>query len=299
MRVLIIPNPSMGINREKRTIIDRVASLIRDRDGTVDIAYSYKRGHGKKIAAMATMEGYDAVYAAGGDGTVNDVASGLVESGIPLGIIPLGTGNGLARGLHIPLDPDGYIDVLMKNNTIAVDAGKIGSNLFFATAGIGYDSNIAYDFDQKFKSQRSIPRYFYIGVKNYFMNRPEKVTLVVDGKEIQRKIFVLTVANTSQYGGGAVIDPHADPTDGKLTVIIIPKLGILKTLFAVRKLFEGTIYSSKDIEFHEFNSLKIIREKPGLFQVDGEAYEGTARMNVTVLPGALTVLAPPWESRSI
>ena len=293
MRVLIIGNPSIGINPEKRAIVERIAKFIREHEGTADIAYSYKRGYGRKLAAMASMEGYDAVYAAGGDGTVNDVAAGLVETDIPLGILPLCTGNGLARGLEIPLDPDGYLDVLKKHRVIAIDTGKIGPSYFFATAGIGYDSKIAYDYNKMFKAERSIPRYFYLGVKHYFMNRPEKITVIIDGQEYKRDLFILTIANTSQYGGGAKIAPQADPTSGRLIAIIIPKLNVIKALFTMRKLFDGTIFQSKDIEFHEFTSLKIIRENPGLYQVDGEAYEGTARMNVSVLPGALKVIVPP------
>ena len=291
-RVLIIANPQVGIDKEKRATVNRISDLIRKREGTVDIAYSYKPGYGKKLAAISTVEGYDAIYVAGGDGTVNDVASGIAGSDIPLGIIPLGTGNGLARGLKIPLEEDRFIDVLMNNHIIDIDAGKIGPSMFFATAGIGFDSKIAHDFNKSFKSGRSVPGYVYLGVKHYFLGGPEKLTLVIDGREITRKLFALTIANTSQYGGGAVIAPQASPTSGKLIAILIPKLNMFKALFAARKLFNGTADRVKGLQFIEFSTMKIIREKPGLYHVDGETYEGTARMNVSVLPGALKVIVP-------
>lgn len=292
MRILIIANPSIGINKEKRAIISRIAEVLRNAGNKADTAYSYKPGQGRKLAAIAVAEGYDAVYAAGGDGTVNDVATGLVNTGIPLGIIPLGTGNGFARGLGIPLETEAFIDVLMKQHTITIDSGKIGPSTFFATAGIGFDSKIAHDFNTKFKSRRSIPAYIYLGVKHYFLGRPEKLFLTIDGKEYTRKLFALTIANTSQYGGGAIIAPQASPTSGKLIAILIPKINLFKALSAVRKLFAGTADMVRDLEFIEFSNLKIVREKPGLYHVDGETHEGTARLNVAVNPGSLTVIAP-------
>jgi diacylglycerol kinase (ATP) len=292
MRILIIANPSIGINKEKRAIITRIVEIQRNNGNKVDTAYSYKSGQGRKLAAIAVAEGYDTIYAAGGDGTVNDVATGLVNTGIPLGIIPLGTGNGLARGLGIPLETEAYIDVLNKQRTIAMDSGKIGPSTFFATAGIGFDSKIAHDFNAKFKSKRSIPAYIYLGVKHYFLGRPEKLSLTIDGKEYSRKLFALTIANTSQYGGGAIIAPQANPKSGKLIAIMIPKINPFKALSAVRKLFAGTADMVKDLEFVEFLSMKIVREKPGLYHVDGETHEGTARLNVAVNPGSLTVIVP-------
>ena len=196
MRILIIANPAAGINKEKRAVIENIASIIKSRDGSVDITYSMKPGTGKKYSSMAAFEGYEAVYAAGGDGTVNDVASGLVGRDIPLGIIPFGTGNGFARGLNIPLDEKGFTEVLIRNKTIKIDVGKISSRYFFSTGGIGFDAKIAYDFNKSHNFERRVPAYFYFALKNYLFTRPEIVTLIIDGKELKRKIFGLSLANT-------------------------------------------------------------------------------------------------------
>ena len=117
MRILIIANPTVGIQKEKQTIVEHVASLISRQGGSADITYTFKTGFGRKYASISAFEGYNAVYAAGGDGTITDVASGLVGSEIPLGIMPLGTGNGIARGLNIPLEPERFTEVLLKNKT--------------------------------------------------------------------------------------------------------------------------------------------------------------------------------------
>lgn len=292
MRILIIANPTIGINTEKRTVITRIRELFT-KDGTsVDTAYSYKPGQARRLAARAVVEGYDAVFAAGGDGTINDVASGLVGTDVPLGIAPLGTGNGLARGLSIPLESDRFIEVLKQWKIGAVDAGKIGPSYFFATAGIGFDSEIAHEFNVNPGEKRSIGRYISIGVKHYFLGKSESLTLIADGTELKRKAFALTIANTSQYGGGAIIAPQASPASGKLIAVVIPKLNPLTAPFAARKLFDGTADQVKQLEFIEFSSLKIIREQPGRYHVDGEVHDGTARLNVNVHPASLHVILP-------
>jgi len=291
-RILIIANPGVGIDKSKRAVIDRIAALITDKNGNADITYSMKPGMGKKYSSLAKFEGYSAVFAAGGDGTINDVASGLVGRGLPLGIIPLGTGNGLARGLGIPLDEKSFTEVLFAGKTSRVDVGKIANRHFFATGGIGYDARIAHDFNRPHPLKRSLMTYILLGIKHYFFSKPEDVTLIIDGSEYHRRIFALTVANTSQYGSGAIIAPNARPTSGVLVAVIIPKINLFKALPAMKKLFDGTVNELEELELIEFKTLKIKRQNPGLFHVDGETFTGEATLMVTVLPGALTVIMP-------
>jgi len=292
MRILIIANSGVGVNKGKRAVIEKIASAVKNRDGSVDITYSMKPGMGKKYSSMAAFEGYNAVYAAGGDGTINDVASGLIGRNIPLGIIPLGTGNGLARGLNIPLDEKGFTEVLLKNKTMKIDAGKISSRYFFATCGIGYDAHIARNFNKPHKFNRMLLAYFYFALKNYILARQENVKLIIDGKEFKRRIFGLTAANTKQFGSGAIIAPHADPASGVLIAALFPKLNIFKSIPAMIKLFNGTVNEIKELELIEFKTLKIKRKEPGLFHVDGEDYRGDATLNVSVLPTSLNVIVP-------
>ena len=292
MRILIIANPNVGIDKVKRDIVTRVASLIAKKDGTADVTYTYQPGMGKQYASMAKMDGYDAVYAAGGDGTINDVASGLIGTDVPLGIIPLGTGNGFARGLGIPIDPEKFTQVLLNNKTKMIDTGKISAHQFLATAGVGFDAKIAHEFNKSYKNLRSIPVYAYLALKNYLQNRPQEVSLVVDGNEMTRTVFGITIANTSQYGGGAIIAPQADPANGKLVAVLIPKVNLFTAIPAVKKLFDGSVTDIKALEFIEFKTLKIKRKIPGFYHVDGEAYKGTATVNVAVQPKSLTVIVP-------
>ena len=292
MRILIIANSVVGIEKEKRAIVENIASHISGKGGSVDVTYSLKPGFGGKYSSMSKFEGYDAVYVAGGDGTVNDVATGLVGDDIPLGVIPLGTGNGFARGLNIPLDQESLIEILLQNKTTKIDTGKISNRFFFSTAGIGFDAKIAYDFNKSHKINRTLTTYFFLGIKNYFFNRPENLTLIFDGKEMDRKVFGITIANSSQYGGGAVIAPQANLKSGKLIAVLIPKINVLNAIPAVKKLFNGSVNDLNQLEFVEFKSLKIKRKNAGLYHVDGETYRGTATLNVTLIPSSLKVIVP-------
>ncbi|MCD6308685.1 MAG: diacylglycerol kinase family lipid kinase, partial [Candidatus Latescibacteria bacterium] len=236
--------------------------------------------------------GYDSVYAAGGDGTINEVASGLVNRNVPLGIIPLGTGNGLARGLGIPLDIDRVLRMLRDNRVEAIDVGKISSRFFFSTAGIGYDAAIADDFNRKRKTKTGKAMYFFHAVKNYFSLRAEQVTFVADGVEMKRTVFGLSFCNTRQYGSGAVIAPEASPKSGSLVAVLIPRFSIFKALPMVFRLFDGTIGSCPDIEYITFRKLTVRRHSPGIFQYDGETDKGETTLNISVIPGALKIIVP-------
>ncbi|MFC1693161.1 diacylglycerol/lipid kinase family protein [Candidatus Latescibacterota bacterium] len=292
MRVLIIANPLVGIHKGNRRIIEDIVDQITSRRGIADITYTMHPGTGKKRASRASLEGYDAVYAAGGDGTINDVASGLVGRSVPLGIIPLGSGNGFARSLGIPLDKKGFTDVLLQNKITTIDTGKIASRIFLSTAGMGYDANIAHDFNAQKISSRTSLKYFYYAVKNYFFKRSEHLKLIIDGKEINRTVFALTICNTMQYSSGAIIAPQAKPQSGELIAVLIPKLPLYKAPLAAIKLFNGSVKDIKELEYIPFKNLTIKRRKAGLVHVDGENFRGEKTLNTSVEPSSLKIIAP-------
>ncbi len=292
MRHLIIGNPLIGIRQEKKAVIDKLVARLKKDGATVDVTYILERGKGKFHASRSKLEGYDRVYAAGGDGTVSEVASGLVGLGVPLGIVPLGTGNGLARSLNIPLETESMIHAMAKGKTDTIDCGQIGDVHFFATAGFGFDAWIAQDFNIRRKEKTSVFDYFMIGVKNYLFRPPEKVTIEIDGKEITRKLFALSFCNTKQYGGGAIIAPQADTKSGTLIAALIPKLSLFKVPAAIMQLFNGTLEHSKNIEYHTFTSLTISRGKNDIAHADGEIFHVKKTFTVNVLPQSLNVIVP-------
>jgi YegS/Rv2252/BmrU family lipid kinase len=292
MRILVIAHPIAGIDREKRAIVQRIVDTAASGKGKVDVTYTLKPGSGKVFSSRAALEGYDAVYAAGGDGTVNDVVTGLVGRSTPLGIIPVGTGNGLARSLGIPFETEKLVEMFRSNKTIPVDVGKISSHYFIATAGIGFDAAIADDFNQqKKRTSRKPSSYTLYAVKNYFTRSSEHFSLVIDGRELERRLFALTIANTQEYGSGARIAPSASPTSGTLVAVLIPKYSLLKALSTIFRMFKGTLDDSC-LEYIEFTSMKIKRKKAGIYHTDGEIHEGGTTLNVAVFPGSVNVIVP-------
>ncbi len=194
MRILIIAHPGVGVFKEKRQVIERIAARVVEQGGTADITYIMKPGLGMKHSSHAAFEGYDAVYAAGGDGTLNDVASGLVGRKTPLGIIPLGSGNGFAQALGIPFDTDGIVRMLEARRTAAIDVGRIANRFFFSCAGIGYDAFIASEFNKLQAPDRTVKSLWKIAIKEYFRHSSETFTITVDGREEKRKAFGISIA---------------------------------------------------------------------------------------------------------
>lgn len=291
MRVLVIANPIAGIRKDRRAVLDAVRKQLTRRGHSCDITFSMARGRGKYLSSRAVVEGYDAVFAAGGDGTVNDVASGLVDRHVPLGVLPLGTGNGLARGLNIPFEYGKTIDLLEKEQVRAIDVGKIGQYHFLATGGIGFDAQIAHEFNLQQTTQRSMTRYFTIGLKNYLFRGSEEVEITIDGNKMTRKIFAMTFANTPQYGGGAIIAPTARPDSGKLVAVLIPKPNIIQGISGVIKLFKGTVDEIKILEYIEFTKMSVKRQKNDFLHVDGEAYNCNQQFTVQVNPSSLMIIS--------
>ena len=291
MRVLIIANPIAGIRKDRRAVLDAVRQQLTRKGHSCDITYSMARGRGKYLSSRAVVEGYNAVIAAGGDGTVNDVASGLVDRHVPLGILPLGTGNGLARGLNIPFDHEKTVELLEKQQVRAIDVGKIGQYHFLATGGIGFDAQIAHEFNEQQTTRRSITKYFTIGLKNYLFRGSEEVEIAVDGNKLTRNIFAMTFANTPQYGGGAIIAPTARPDSGKLVAVLIPKPNIIQGISGVIKLFKGTVDQIKILEFIEFTKMSVKRKKNDILHVDGEAYPCNPQFTVQVKPSSLLIFS--------
>ena len=245
-----------------------------------------------KHSSHAAIEGYDAVYAAGGDGTINDVASGLVGRTTPLGIVPLGSGNGFARALGIPFDTDGILRMFEARRTTGIDVGRIANRFFFSCAGIGYDAFIASEFNKLQAPDRTVKSLWKIAIREYFRRSSETVTITIDGREEKRKVFGLSIANTGHYGAGAIISPVSRVSDGMMEAVFIPRFNPISGFFIARKLFDGGIEHVKKIERIPFSSLKIKRNRPGICHVDGETFSVGNTVTVNVEPSSLTVIVP-------
>ncbi len=286
-KVLVIINPKAGIGSKvkfSRIIKKKLQPFFE----IVEIEITKQKGDGFQYALRGKNE-FDLIIACGGDGTVNEIGSALIGSGVPLGIIPVGSGNGLARGLKIPRGSLGKaIQVLYQGEDAYIDCGRIANNYFFNVAGIGLDAQIAKDFNTYHKI-RGIAPYVVYAVKNFLTNPPVKCTLVLDKERKECEVLILAFANFKEYGGKAIIAPFAEPNDGLIDVCIIKKPSFFTSLYYLPKLFKGKIDSLPYFDSFKIDSLWIIGKKPLLFHYDGEKGEELEEIYVSVLPRALKV----------
>ena len=288
-RIRFIVNPSAG--RRKGDI----GALIRetlDRSGVdFEVLWTQRRGHAAALAREAAGEGCGLVVAAGGDGTVHEVATGLVETETALGILPCGSWNGLARELKVPLDLRRACRLFLGARVRRIDAGQIGERRFFATAGVGLDARVAARFEGSVR--RGMLPYVLLTAQTFFTHVPEEILLTLDaGPPMKVRPFMLTLANAAQYGGGAVIAPDAQPDDGLLDICLMEDVSLFRAVVHARRLFTGTIHRMPGVRMFRAAAVEIVRPAPGPFQMDGEALDGEAVLKMSVAPGALRVAVP-------
>ncbi len=291
-RVRFIRNPKSGIVRTQNLIRKTVEWAFRDCD--YDYLETRHPGHARELAAEAAAVGYDAVVAIGGDGTINEVGSALLYTETALGIIPLGSGNGLARGLKIPLSPLRAIRLLKAGRVARIDAGRVEDNIFFIDTGLGFDAVIGKAFNEQ--QVRGLIPYFTIGLKEYFSFQPELYILNFDGRKVAASALFVTVANMKGWGGGAIIAPDAEYDDGLFDVCVLHKAPTWYIVLNLYKLFTGGVVELRRYSRYRASSLKIIRERPGPYHFDGEVREGGIELNVSLLPLALKVIVPPKKA---
>jgi len=238
------------------------------------------------VTLKAIKLGAKKIIAIGGDGTINKVASALIKSDIPLGIVPMGSGNGLARHLRIPMDPTDALNKALNGHKIKIDACTIDDNLFFCTAGIGFDATVAETFDNRKK--RGIINYIIAVIISLFKYEPIEIELESGKKE---KIFLMTFANANQYGNNAFISPQSNIQDAQFEIIKIKNNNPIKLLMISLGLFMKNIHKLKTVEIVSSNKTTIKYNAGGPLHIDGESIKTkNPNLQVDILPTALNVI---------
>ncbi len=285
--VLFIINPASGINRSSKKVIRWIKKLFESHDKTVEIVYTSEPGEGTILAKQGVEKGFDMIVAVGGDGTINEVGSGLLNTEVVLGICPTGSGNGFARNFAIPLDRQKSLKLLLSPKILTIDAGQINDRYFFNVAGIGLDAEISKNFEQ-FGVRGPLP-YFLVGTKSFLQYQINSVRLIMDDREIQLSPLLMSVANAPQYGNGAIIAPKAKPDDGLLDVCVLDSIPIWKAAPNLYRLFNGTIDEMEGFSTFQCQSLILERNIEGIIHTDGNPFQDGKILKVKVIPKALRV----------
>lgn len=297
MTVAVIINPiSGGARHDSAPLRVELATRAVERHGEVaEVFVTGRPGHARHLAASAAARGARLVVAWGGDGTINEVASGLAFEGrTPFGIVPAGSGNGLATELGISRDPDRALDAALRAPPRRLDAGSIDDRLFVNVAGIGIDAYIAARFNDPGNVTRGLLGYARITGRALFTYTPADYRIVadsVDGARLATRAVIVSIANGAQYGNNARIAPGARFDDGMLDLVVVEETARWRTLAQIPKLFRGTAALVPGCTITRIRRATIECEAPMTYHVDGEPVAGGTRLEVRVHPGALWIAA--------
>lgn len=288
-KVYVIINPVSGTS-SKQNLPHKIAEALDAHKFDVHIFITGYAGHGSEIAKQAIEDKVEYVIAVGGDGTVNEVAATLIDSDTTLGIIPMGSGNGLGRDLNIPTDAKKALSVITEENIVKIDYGRVNDRIFFCTCGVGFDAEVAAKASGK-KNRGSL-MYIKNMLETFFQQKPQTYEIICPEGTIKDKAFVVTCANASQYGYNAHIAPHADIQDGLMNVAILKPLSILDVPQTSLQLFTKKIDENNKMIELITNKVTIKREKEGVMHIDGDPVEMGKEINVEIIPKGLKVLVP-------
>lgn len=293
-RVAVLVNPRAGAGRRAPGAGAARAALARDvlRERGVEgqVVIADGGGRGREAARALIAQGVETVVAWGGDGTINEVASQLAFRGVTLGIVPAGSGNGLARELGIDRDPRRALEAALAGPVRWIDAGELGGRLFFNVAGVGLDARLAAAFNAG--GRRGLRDYVTALLREVKTYGPARYRVAAGGAAIEGEALLVALANTRQYGYRAVIAPRARVDDGLLELVVVPPLSPPAILWQARRLFTGTLHGLQGVQVRSVREAAITADRPLTFHVDGEVVAGPRALAVNVHARALPVRVP-------
>lgn len=261
-----------------------------------EIAVTQYAGHASEIAAKAKDDGVDVVVAIGGDGTVNEVARAIVHSSTALGIIPCGSGNGLARHLLLPLNVRKAIEVINRCEIRQLDYGIINDYPFFCTCGMGFDAFVSMKFAEAGK--RGPITYVENVLREGLKYKPETYTIEDESGTLQYKAFLISCANASQYGNNAYIAPQASMSDGLMDVIIMEPFDVFEAPQISIEMFSKTLDKNSKIKTFRTRHLHIHRDEPGVIHYDGDPVMTGADIDIELKPKGINIIVNTMADRS-
>lgn len=287
MKLQFVINPIAG-GKSKKKVLEVLEKNFPKKDYQTTIAFTERERHATEITQKALEKGVDAVIAVGGDGTINEVAQALIGSEVPLGIIPYGSGNGLARHLNVYVSVEKAVEIIKKFKPQLIDTCVINEKPFLCTSGVGFDAYVSSLFAKAGK--RGFQTYVESTLKAFFNYVPETYILETEVGMQEVEAFSVTFANASQYGNNAFIAPQADIQDGWLDVCVLmpfpkwqmPKIGL--------DLFLKNLPKTKYYKSFRVKSVRLKRRQAGAVHLDGENYAFGEELSVVILPKSLKVL---------
>jgi diacylglycerol kinase (ATP) len=289
-KILFLINPISG-TRRKENLPDLIKKQTDKALFDTEIVVTRYKGEATEIVRGKLNENYRYFVAVGGDGTVNEIAKVLVNTQAILGIMPVGSGNGLARHLQIPLHPKEAIKIINKQKFQAIDCGLINNTPFFCTCGVGFDALIGEKFAQC--KGRGLANYVKTTILEYFNYKPETYKITINHeRKMNIPAFLITFANGSQYGNNAYIAPNADISDGQLDMCILSPFKLYKAPGIGIRLFAGNIERSPLMHIERATNIILERTSEGVIHFDGEPCRMGKKLEISLINKGLNVIIP-------
>jgi len=285
--ILFVINPISG-GKSKLNFANKVLKHLNLNLFEPSFEFTQYHGHGIVLASKGIIEGFDIIAAVGGDGTINEIASVVEGTLATLAIIPFGSGNGLARSLNIPMNEIKAIKRLNDLRFDTIDSGLLNNRKFFNIAGTGFDALISARFAENVK--RGFLGYLRTIFFEILSYKSQKYTIEIDGQLIEREAFMVSFANSSQFGNNAHIAPFASLNDGFFDICIIRPFPVYKTFFLGVRMFSKSTHKSNLVEIIKGRNIKVVRENTLELHLDGEPVEMGLELNISIKPLSLKVL---------
>lgn len=288
--LLFIINPIAGIRPK-----DEIPALIREvfaqsEAFEFEICFTEYAGHASELAHRAVLQGIDTVVAIGGDGTINETGRSLVGSNVKFGIVPMGSGNGLARHMQLPLSIPNALESIKEGHVEAVDYGTVNNHIFFCTAGVGLDAKVSAKFAESGK--RGPITYLRSFVELLSDYKPSTYVIYTDDGKVREKAFLIAIGNASQWGNNAFITPHASLQDGLLDITLVKPMPLIEIPHMAMQLFTRKLDTNSRVLTFRSNHIRIIMPHPDVVHIDGEPIQMDGVLDILTHAGQLNVITP-------
>jgi YegS/Rv2252/BmrU family lipid kinase len=290
-KIVFIVNPKAGITPKSKVVIELLAgNIIPSSRFIPEVIFTQRAGHATEIAKDAVTKGVDIVVASGGDGTVNEVACAMVNTDIPMGILPAGSGNGLARCLGISMSYALALRTIIRGNSKLMDVATVNDMLYTSIAGIGFDAHVAQKFSETFI--RGMISYMQITLNEFSSYKPLTYKLTIDGVSMEKHALMIIFANSDQFGFNTRIAPDAKVDDGLLDICVIKKMPVTQIMNIGYHMMMGTPAKSGYAEYFRGKEITIENITDPLMNIDGEAKIVKSPVSIRIKPLALRVIVP-------
>lgn len=294
MKYKLIVNPIAGRGKTKKMYPQLMKIL---KEAGVDFHTYITRGHGDAITAAreAAEEGFDVIVAVGGDGTVNEVANGIVGSTAVLATLPTGTGNDFATAVGMPADMEKSCAILLEGTTRKIDLGRVLDRYFVNAVGVGFDAAVAHRANMGVRMLRGVWVYIFSVFSTLISYQPVEMEIILDGKTLEKTPTLVAVGIGQCYGGGMRIVPDAIQDDGYFDVCVLDTMGRLEIAWEFPKVFKGTHKNIRKCDMFRAQEVELILADPRPLHMEGEVFFSD-HMHFTLKKEGITVLSgPPYR----